>query len=96
MKDEESVSHFFVPCSIAYRIWYFFPSHRKISWSFLDRFQDLIMGWRVQDLDGLPSVIWHMLPNVICWGLWLERNARTFKDKSRSHMVILNFIFNLP
>lgn len=94
-EKEESINHLFVHCSMAYRIWGFFLSHLKVSWSFPYHFQDVILSWRNKELDGLPSVIWQFLPSVICWVLWLERNDRIFKDKSRSQVEILVIIFNL-
>lgn len=67
MKREESVSHLFMHCSMAYRIWGFFFFHLKISWSFPDCFQDFRMfiswlkiGWQRW------LIIWRGAPILLC------------------------------
>lgn len=34
------------------------------------------------DLAGPPNLMWSYLPGVICWGIWKERNKKTFDGKS--------------
>lgn len=77
--EEESVDHLLIHCAMASEIWAFFLNHLRVSWSFPNHFCELILGWWINDLEGLPSIIWSTLPSAICWGLWKERNAWIFE-----------------
>lgn len=84
LQEEESMDHLFVHCAMGHMVWRFFLSHLNVLWSFPFHFRELISGWWIQDLDGLPSIIWFYLSGTICWSLWKEMNFRIFEGKSRN------------
>lgn len=55
----------------------------------------MILGWEVKDLDDFHNIIWQVLPSVICWGLWKERNARIFEGRVRNQMELRLYIYKL-
>lgn len=89
---EELVDHIFLHCDMAFGVCSFFLSHLGISWSFPPSFSDLIRGWSIHKLEGLPTIIWFYLPGAVCWGLWKERNSRIFEDRARDLEEILLYI----
>ena len=40
---------------------------------------DLLASWSYKCSRRKSLVIWGMIPHCIMWGVWRERNARTFE-----------------
>ena len=88
VSDEENTDHMLLHCSFASEVW---KDSLKI---ILDRFsmpaniQELMKMWANILLfntakKDLLKASWMWLPKFIYWKLWIERNNRIFREKTR-------------
>ncbi|CAN1772223.1 hypothetical protein LINPERHAP1_LOCUS12131 [Linum perenne] len=87
--DLESVSHLFLSCPFACYIWVALSSKLAIWGPFSMDIQEFIRSWQAGNYSRRTRVFAEMLMHAIFWVIWLERNARIFRDRERSprHLV---------
>ncbi|XP_060187660.1 uncharacterized protein LOC132616913 isoform X2 [Lycium barbarum] len=78
----ESVNHLFLHCPAAARLWYFFYSMLGLQWAMPFNIKDAYASWILWRVDKSIKRIWRMIPAVIFWNLWKERNSRCFEGIS--------------
>ena len=82
-QDSESVDHLIIRCRFSQLIW------DKIKWEFqivsvLPNYWYalLCMEWQFIGNRKKAKILWRCCIMAAAWCLWLERNSRTFEDKS--------------
>jgi hypothetical protein len=82
-RSGESVDHLLLHCDVAYAMWSALFSRFGLSWVMPLRVLNLFACWWTY---GRPrsAVVWKMVPTLILWCVWKERNDRCFDDLERS------------
>ena len=78
-KDGESIDHLFLHCHVAWELWNMVFSLFGVHWVMPCHVVDLLASWSYKCSRRKSLVIWSMIPHCIMWGVWRERNARTFE-----------------
>ena len=87
--EEENVDHLFLLCPFAKETW------KEVMKMSLDKIvipvnlQDMLKNWASSspfclNNKELLKTCWMWIPKFTCWKIWIERNSKIFKDKSRS------------
>ncbi|XP_026430847.1 uncharacterized protein LOC113327957 [Papaver somniferum] len=85
-KDAETNHHIFLHCDTTRELWFFFLSIYSLQWVFQQSVRDTTWEWKRKkgSQGSLKQRIWDIIPFVIWWDVWLERNARFFNGKYKS------------
>ena len=75
-------------CSKAYRLQSLVFRSFGLFWVLLRSVADTLFGWW-NWLEKHLSSIWNLAPLCLMWGLWRERNRRTFEDMENSDDQLL-------
>ena len=95
-KDGESIDHLLLHCHVARELWNMVFSLFGVHWVMPCHVVDLLASWLYKCSRRKSLVIWSMTPHCIMWGIWRERNARTFEGCERStHDMKLFFLQTL-
>ncbi|KAK9988965.1 hypothetical protein SO802_029204 [Lithocarpus litseifolius] len=87
----ETVSHLFLQCEWAYRLWSFVFITFGMCWVIPKSITDVLFGWW-NWLGKHSSQVWNLVPSCILWCIWTERNRRTFEDlDSSGDQLLANF-----
>ncbi|CAN1254586.1 LINE-1 reverse transcriptase homolog [Linum perenne] len=87
--DLESVSHLFLSCTFASRVWTIFSFKLAIWGPFPSEVQVFIHSWQAGNLSRRLRPFEEVAIHAIFWFLWLERNDRIFRDIKRSPRQVL-------
>ncbi|XP_039136892.1 uncharacterized protein LOC120274393 [Dioscorea cayenensis subsp. rotundata] len=91
--DEETVDHLFHACPFVIRLWNFLTSTFRLP-SFPRSVQDLWERWRPK-LPNSVRDVGHLISRALLWNVWLERNARIFRESFSAHSIILRKIIHM-
>lgn len=80
-KDRETVEHFLIHCEVTYQLWVFYLSFFGMYWIMPKRVIELVASWRCTSRNKVALRVWRLVPHVIFWTVWRERNNRVFNDK---------------
>ena len=78
----ESVTHLLLHCPVVREVWSFFLRSFGVPWVFPDSVCEVLSGWH-NWWGKKSSSIWNLVPHVIMWNIWRERNGCTFEDKEQ-------------
>ena len=87
--NEESVDHLLLFCSIAHSLWTYMLRLFGIDWVMLGSVADLLFCW-YHWLGKHSSDIWNLVPVCLMWTIWTERNRRSFEDKGKTVVQLLD------
>ncbi|CAN1166504.1 Putative ribonuclease H protein At1g65750, partial [Linum perenne] len=87
--DLESVSHLLLSCPFADFVWATFSSKLAIWGPFPNDTQEFIHSWQARNFSRRWRAFLELSLHAIFWAIWLERNARIFRDRERSPRQIL-------
>ena len=76
----ESVNRLLFHCPVAMKLWCIV---------------DLIASWQGRFVHHRNDVIWKAVPHCLMWGIWRERNFRSFEDSERSLPGLKLFFFRI-
>nr|XP_018624635.1 uncharacterized protein LOC104091156 [Nicotiana tomentosiformis] len=82
--SSESVSHLFFHCRVAKELWNMFCSLFGIQWVMPQHVGEAYASWSLWRVEKTIKKIWVMIPAVIFWCLWNERNRRSFDEDDHS------------
>eukprot|EP00253_Pinus_taeda_P006464 PITA_06464 len=91
--NAETTVHLILECSFSRQIWSFFTHDLDPNFTIPCSTSELFSEW-TNRFPGPPSknliikTTWAVLPKIICWQLWIERNRRIFRNKKQSHKVL--------
>ena len=83
---DESTNHILIHCNKTRLLWGFFISFLsaifKIHWVFSQLIKELLIEWKVQDMNKGKKKVWHWTPFCLFLRIWKEHNGKTFKEES--------------
>ena len=87
--NAESVDHLLLFCPIAHSLWTYMLQLFGIDWVMPGSLVDLLFCW-YHWLGKHSSNIWNLVLGYSMWTIWTERNQRSFKDKGKTVVQLLN------
>lgn len=93
----ESSGHFFIHCPWVGPLWCYFLSRFGVVWVQLTSVRSLLHCWQIQLCrcsNEIGRSIWKVIPTVVSWAVWEERNRRTFEDTSKTPRMIIDAILS--
>ena len=76
---EESIDHLFHHCPVAKELWDAILNLFGVHWVMPRQAKELLEGWHVGLSKHRQSGIWNAVPHYFMWGIWRDRNLRTFE-----------------
>lgn len=90
--SEESHEHLFIHCKVTAKLWHSLIPRDNLAWVFPNSFAALAQCWHNNFFSSSGNFIWDMIPAVIVWVIWRERNCTTFENdytyKTYSDLII--------
>ncbi|XP_026405634.1 uncharacterized protein LOC113300647 [Papaver somniferum] len=83
----ESTEHLLLNCHFSRKVWSLILPRTRWWIPPLTVLQ-LAQTWSSKGILGPAKEIWDLVPAVVIWALWNERNRRIFEDKSLSHFHV--------
>ncbi|WMV40902.1 hypothetical protein MTR67_034287 [Solanum verrucosum] len=89
----ETINHLFLHCKVVRQLWNLFTSFIGISWTVPGRTGQALESWNMEGSGSTDKSRWKIVPAVIWWTIWKERNSRNFDNKSSPlHKIKMNCI----
>ncbi|WMV09773.1 hypothetical protein MTR67_003158 [Solanum verrucosum] len=89
----ETINHLFLHCKVVRQLWHLFTSFRGTSWTMPQRANQAIESWNTEGSGSTDQSRWRIVPAVIWWTIWKERNMRCFESiSSPLHRIKTNCI----
>ena len=83
------VDHLLPFCPIAHSLWTYMIQLFGIDWVMLGSVAELLFCW-YHWLGKHSSDIWNLVPGCLMWTIWTERNRRSFEDKGKTVVQLLD------
>lgn len=74
--DGESSFHTLVHCSFAWEVWFGILGDFRMRWVVPADLYSLLLSWKSKAFSARENQIWSLVPTMVCWSIWLERNRR--------------------
>jgi len=87
-KHTENVNHLLLHCPAASDLWNMFCCFFGLSWVMPFSVRDALESWSSRDVEKATKCMSMMIPGVIFWCLWTERNKRCFDGISTSRNLL--------
>lgn len=75
----------FLYCKFATQLWQLFFNFTKIEWTMPEHNADLLSYSIRSGGTKSQKKWWKMIPSIIWWAVWRERNGSWFEEKSKVH-----------
>jgi ribonuclease HI len=87
--NTETTVHLILECSFSKQIWSFFVQDVDPNFVLPRSTAELFSKWAIRYPGPPPKnqiikAAWAVLPKVICWQIWLERNRRVFRNAKQN------------
>ena len=83
------MDHLLLFCPIAHSLWTHMLRLFGIEWVMPGSVADLLFCW-YHWLGKHSSDIWNLVPSCLMWTIWIERNQRSFEDKGKTVVQLLD------
>lgn len=96
--NEETALHLFLHCPVSHNLWSFIMNRFNKCWPLPASMSDLVVMWDEENISGLSDkgrIPWRCSPIVLCWFIWMERNARCFDRKGITNSKLLESALSL-
>ena len=80
LKFEFGFNHLLLHCLIARELWSMVVTLFGIFWVMPKDVLDLLASWSGKFRKHKNGVLWNVIPHCLMWGIWREKNARTFEE----------------
>lgn len=92
-ENAETALHLMLECNFSIQIWASFTNKFDPNFPMPRSMVDLFSNWTNRYLGQPPKnqvikTAWAILPKIICWQIWLERNRRIFRNASLNQKVL--------
>ncbi|WMV55749.1 hypothetical protein MTR67_049134 [Solanum verrucosum] len=92
-QQAETINHLFLHCKVVRQLWHLFTSFRETNWTMPQRASQAIESWNNEGSGSTDQSRWRIVPAVIWWTIWKERNMRCFESSSSPlHRIKMNCI----
>ncbi|KAI3465893.1 hypothetical protein Pfo_022556 [Paulownia fortunei] len=91
--DIESTSRLFIRCQIASQVWNFFAAQFHLNHPDTDELVHLLQFWFTSRNLGKILHVRKLVPLLIPWYIWCERNNVKYREKRASSLLIIDKIF---
>ena len=89
----ETINHLFLHCKVVSQLWNLFTNFRGIKWTMSKRAGQALLSWNYEGSGSMDKNRWKIVPAVILWTIWKERNSRCFESvSSLLHRIKTNCI----
>lgn len=75
-------SHLLKHCPFSWEIWCGFFDDFDMTFIAPTDLSSLLFSWRAPTLSLFGKRVWQLVPTVICWAIWQERNNMVFNGCS--------------
>ena len=82
LEDNESISHLFFSCPVAWRLWFNCMQWWNISFCYPSKPVDFFSAWIGAPFKGFDKTLWISMMYVVLWSIWKIRNRIIFDDVS--------------
>ncbi|XP_020963842.1 uncharacterized protein LOC110265266 [Arachis ipaensis] len=83
-KEVESAEHLFLRCEVTWQVWCKWLRSLGRDWVIPGTTKELFESWRGMHNRQQGQKLWMTTFFAVIWNIWLERNARIFKNKRAS------------
>ncbi|XP_072066697.1 uncharacterized protein [Arachis hypogaea] len=87
-KELESAEHLFLRCEVAWQVWCKWLRSLGREWVIPGTIREMFESWRGLHNRQQGLKMWMTVFFAVIWNIWLERNARIFKNTRASLEVI--------
>ncbi|CAN4112929.1 unnamed protein product [Withania somnifera] len=81
-QDVETIDHLFLHCKVVSQLWNLFTSFRGIRWAMRGRTGEALTSWNFEGGGSTNKDMWRIVPAVIWWTIWKDRNSRCSEGSS--------------
>ena len=81
-QDQETISHLFFTCGYARSLWSKVFKEFDLTVELPNTLLDLLIGCSEVRWNKKVKIIWVCVVWAVLWGIWNERNSRTFSDEN--------------
>eukprot|EP00253_Pinus_taeda_P025774 PITA_25774 len=81
--EEESTTHLMHLCPLSRRIWEKVSFHCQKEVRVRGDINNTLRSWPQQPYQcNILNTLWQIIPGIVMWNIWKERNRRVFKDQT--------------
>lgn len=96
-ENAESTIHLFLECNFSKQVWTSLIQNPDPNFKLPGTTVDLFSNWETSYPGPAPKnhtikSAWAVLPKIISWKIWLERNRRIFRNTKKNHKILENKI----
>ncbi len=96
-ENAESAVHLFLECNFSKQVWTSLIQNLDPNFKLPGTMADLFSNWATSYPGPAPKnqtnkTAWAVLPKIISWQIWLERNRRIFRNTKQNHKILENKI----
>lgn len=77
--DTELATHILIHCPFTLEIWCGIAKDFGVNFIAPRNLMDLLLGWKLKAFNCFGKRLWKVVPAVVCWAVWNERNNRVFR-----------------
>eukprot|EP00268_Persea_americana_P006524 TRINITY_DN12355_c3_g1_i1.p1 TRINITY_DN12355_c3_g1~~TRINITY_DN12355_c3_g1_i1.p1 ORF type:complete len:248 (+),score=21.79 TRINITY_DN12355_c3_g1_i1:391-1134(+) len=93
---EKTANHLLIHCTFTHKVWSSIITMFDMSWVMPVNVMELFLQWKYSGSSARGCLLWCFSLYAGLWKLWLERNSRIFKNKSKSFVqIVQSIIWNI-
>lgn len=82
-QEEESALHLMQTCSLGRKLWEKVTFHCRKDGIVVGDIKSTLRNWNQKPYQSkVLNTLWQIIPRLLMWNIWKERNRRIFKDQS--------------
>jgi len=84
-QEEEKIIHLMQTCHIGHKLWEKVSFHYQKEGRIHGDIRAIVCNWNQSPYKRkLLNTLWKLIPSLLMWNIWKERNHRIFKSQSMS------------
>ncbi|XP_059076472.1 uncharacterized protein LOC131875810 [Cryptomeria japonica] len=93
-EQEETVNHLLLHCKFSSHYWWHFMRKLRIFGPFPSGLDEWFLEWSKLEGNAIFADLLYILPSLLMWEIWKEKNRRIFQGKEMSLMTLCGKIEN--